>query len=95
MAKTQIAKVSEALPDAATKADPLAGLLLIPTTLSVESQIVTLTVRELFQLEKGSVVASAQAAGANVPLYIGKKLIAWGEFQVVGENLALRVAELA
>lgn len=75
--------------------DPLAAVLLVPTTLSVEVQIGKLNVRELFRLEKGSVVASVQAAGANVPLYVGKKLIAWGEFQVVGENLALRVAELA
>ena len=75
--------------------DPLTALLQVPTTLSVDVQVVNLNVRELFRLEKGSVVASVQMAGANVPLYVGKKLIAWGEFQVVGENLALRVAELA
>jgi flagellar motor switch protein FliN len=95
MAGLQTAKAAEPLAKSADNVDLLAGMLLVPTTLSVEVQVVNLNVRELFRLEKGSVVASVQTAGANVPLYVGKKLIAWGEFQVVGENLALRVAELA
>lgn len=75
-------------------ADPMHDFLLVPATLSVEAAVVNLNVGEMFRLEKGSIVTSGQSAGANVPLYVGKKLIAWGEFQVVGESLALRIAEL-
>lgn len=76
-------------------ADPLAGLSRVPAFLTVEVPVVGLTVRDLFRLEKGSIIATAQSTGANVPLRIGGRLLAWGEFQVAGERLALRVAELA
>jgi flagellar motor switch/type III secretory pathway protein FliN len=80
---------------AAQSADPLSGLSRVPAFLTVEVPVVGLTVRDLFRLEKGSIVATAQSTGANVPLRIGGRLLAWGELQVAGERLALRVAELA
>jgi flagellar motor switch/type III secretory pathway protein FliN len=70
-------------------------MLSVHATLSVEVSIVRLTVRELYCLEKGSLVGSSAASGENVPLLAGGKLIAWGEFQVIRDNLALRIAELA
>ncbi len=70
-------------------------LLLVATVVTVEVPVTKLTVREVFRLHVGSVLGAAQLSGAHVPLLIGGKLIAWGEFQVVGEHLALRVAELA
>jgi flagellar motor switch/type III secretory pathway protein FliN len=94
MADAQPAKVPEVHANIPPSGDPFAQVMLVPATLTVEVPVVNLSVRELFRLEKGSVVASAQSAGANLPLFVSKKLIAWGEFQVVGENLALRVAEL-
>jgi flagellar motor switch protein FliN/FliY len=75
--------------------DPWAGLLHISTSIAIDASIVGLTVRELFRLEKGSVVATAQPVGSNVPVQVGGSLIGWGEFQVVGDRLAVRVAELA
>jgi len=79
----------------APPADAWPEMLRVHATLSVEVPIVQLTVRELYRLEKGSVVASGAPAGENVPLLAGGKLIAWGEFQVLGDNIALRIAELA
>jgi flagellar motor switch/type III secretory pathway protein FliN len=70
-------------------------LLLVATLVTVEVPIAKLTVRELFRLHAGSVVAASQLSGAHVPAVIGGKVFAWGEFQVVGEHLALRIAELA
>ncbi len=75
--------------------DPLASFLHIPAAITVEVPVVALTVRELFRLEKGSIVATLQPAGANVPVNIAATLVAWGEFQVFGEKLAVRLAELA
>lgn len=80
---------------AATASDPWAGFLHVSTIVAVDAAIVGLTVRELFRLERGSIVATAQPVESNVPLRAGGSLIGWGEFQVVGEKLAVRVAELA
>lgn len=82
-------------PAAARVEDPWAGYLHVSASIAVDAAIVGLTVRELFRLEKGSIVATAQAVESNVPMHAGGALIGWGEFQVVGDRLAVRVAELA
>lgn len=74
--------------------DPFAGFMHIPAPLTVEVPVIALTVRDLFRLEKGSIVTTSQPAGANVPVHIAKALVAWGEFQVFGDKLAVRLAEL-
>lgn len=79
----------------ADSTDPLAKFLHVPLKVSAEAIVTGLTVRELFRLDKGSIVTTSQSSIANLPLYAGKKLIAWGEFQVVGTRLAFRVGELA
>lgn len=75
--------------------DPWAGYLHVSTSLAADAAVVGLTVRELFRLEKGSIVATGQPVESNVPMRAGGALIGWCEFQVVGERLAVRVAELA
>ena len=105
MAQTLPQASTPALPEAGTEtvpagklltlADPLSSFSRVPAVLTVEAAVVGLTVRELFRLEKGSIVATSQLTGANVPLRVGGRLLAWGEFQVAGERLALRIAELA
>ena len=74
--------------------EPFAAFLHIPAPVTVEVRVVALTVRDLFRLEKNSIVATSQSAGANIPVHIAKALVAWGEFQVFGERLAVRLAEL-
>jgi len=88
---TPVSATVPALPGAN---DPFAAFMHIPAPLTVEVPVVGLTVRDLFRLEKGSIVTTSQPAGANVPIQIGKALVAWGEFQVFGEKLAVRMAEL-
>jgi flagellar motor switch/type III secretory pathway protein FliN len=88
---TPVESPTPALPPAH---DPFAPFLHIHAPVTVEVPVVALTVRELFRLEKGSVVATSQSAGANVPVQIAGTLIAWGEFQVFSEKLAVRLAEL-
>jgi flagellar motor switch/type III secretory pathway protein FliN len=91
---------AETAPEAAAAAaaapeDPLARFSEVSVRISVEARIVGLTVRELFRLEKGSIVTTSSSANASLPLYVGKKMIAWCEFQVADEKLGVRVAELA
>jgi flagellar motor switch/type III secretory pathway protein FliN len=81
-------------PDA-NGADGLVSFYRVPAFLSVEVPVVGLTVRDLFRLNKGSIVSTAQAMGANVPVKVGGRLLAWCEFQVAGDRIACRIAELA
>jgi len=70
-----------------------AGLL--PCVLSVDVPLRTFTVRDLLQLEPGSVVESKSVNGADVPVLVNARLIGWAEFEVMGHRLAIRVTELA
>jgi len=69
-----------------------AGLL--PCILSVDVPLAHFTVRDLLQLEPGSIVESRIVNGGDVPVYTNKRLIGWAEFEVVGPRLAIRLTEL-
>jgi flagellar motor switch/type III secretory pathway protein FliN len=46
------------------------------------------------QLETNSVIDSHWQLLADVPLRVNGELIAWGEFEVVGDRLGIRLIEL-
>jgi flagellar motor switch/type III secretory pathway protein FliN len=69
-----------------------AGLL--PCVLSVDVPLKELTVRDLLQMEPGTIVESKNVNGADVPVLVNSRLIAWAEFEVVGPRLGIRLTEL-
>lgn len=78
----------------AKELDCWAELLRATGTLSVDLAVVGLTVRELYRMVPGALVATAVLEAATVPVRLNGQLIAFGEFQVVGERLAVRIAEI-
>ncbi len=70
-------------------------LLLVKATVAADLAIANLTVGDLFRLDKGSILATSHLSGTNVPLLVGGRVLAWGEFQVNGDTLGVRVAEMA
>jgi len=80
-------------------ADPLAERWVrveaLPCVLSVEIPVPGFTVADLVQLERGGIVATRWTVGQDVPLRANDQLIAWSEFEVVQNRLAVRLTELA
>ena len=76
-------------------ADPWAHLEGLPCLLTVEIPVSAFTVGDLVHLAPGRIVATRWVAGLDVPLRINGELIAWSEFEVVGDRLAVRMTELA
>jgi flagellar motor switch/type III secretory pathway protein FliN len=68
---------------------------LLPCVLSVDVPLKDFTVRDMLQLEKGSLVESRSVNGADVPVMVNSQLIGWAEFEVVGQRLAIRLTGLA
>jgi flagellar motor switch/type III secretory pathway protein FliN len=81
-------------PEAAKELDCWSELLRATGTLSVDLAVVGLTVRELYRMVPGALVATPVLEAATVPVRLNGQLIAFGEFQVVGERLAVRIAEI-
>jgi len=75
--------------------DPWARVESLPCVLSVEVPVPGFTVADLVRLAKGRVIATNWIVGQDVPLRINGEVVAWIEFEVVREHLAVRLTELA
>jgi len=51
------------------------------------------TIADLLALKQGSIVETACRHTSDVPLRVNHLLIAWTEFEVVGDRLAVRITE--
>jgi flagellar motor switch protein FliN/FliY len=76
-------------------ADPWLRVEPLPCLLTIEISVPGFTVADLVQLACGRIIATRSTVGQDVPLRINGELIAWSEFEVVQNRLAVRLTELA
>jgi flagellar motor switch/type III secretory pathway protein FliN len=81
---------------AAVLKEPNPGKLLpwLPCTLALEVAVVGFTVGSLLKLTEGSLVQTTCHQSTDIPLQVNGILMAWTEFEVVGERLAARITDL-
>jgi len=75
--------------------DPTVAFGWVPCLLSLEVPVTHFTVGDLLRLKKGSIVETASHQASDIPLRANGLLIAWTEFEVIGNQLAVRITELA
>ena len=63
--------------------------------LDVMVRVPLFRVRDLLALEKGTVVETEHDHTQDVPVQSGGALLAWAEFEVVNDGLAVRLTRLA
>jgi flagellar motor switch protein FliN/FliY len=81
--------------DATAKSSPNLELLLdVRVQLTVELGACQIPMRDVLQLNTGSVVKLEKAAQAPVELYANQKLIARGEVVVVDDSYGVKITEL-
>ncbi len=66
----------------------------LPCMLGLEIPVVGFTVDTLLKLKPGSLVETACHQSTDLPLRVNGVLMAWTEFEVVGERLAARITDL-
>ena len=69
-------------------------LLDIPLEISVEVGRSRILVRDLLQLQEGSLIELDKLAGEPLDLYVNSRLIARGEAVVVNEKFGLRLTDV-
>jgi flagellar motor switch/type III secretory pathway protein FliN len=79
---------------AAKKPGPELMLPWLPCTLALEVAVVGFTVGSLLRLRPGSLVQTSCHQSTDIPLQVNGMLMAWTEFEVVGERLAARITDL-
>ena len=80
--------------DGAGKDVNLDVILDVPVTLSMEVGRTRIPIRNLLQLNQGSVVELERAAGEPLDVYINGTLIAHGEVVVVNEKFGIRLTDV-
>ncbi len=63
--------------------------------ITLDLPVVDFTIRSLLELRAGAIVETACKATSDVPVRVNGTLIGWTEFEVIGNNLAVRITELA
>ena len=66
----------------------------LPVELDVCVPVRNFRVQHLLALEPGHVIESLWPHGNDVPLTAGEVQLAWSEFEVIDEHLAVRVTRL-
>jgi flagellar motor switch/type III secretory pathway protein FliN len=66
----------------------------LPCTLALEVPLVNFTVEHLLKLQPGSLVYTGCHQSSDLPLNVNNILMAWTEFEVVGDRLAARITDL-
>ena len=64
-------------------------------TLSVDLSLCRFSVRDLLQLEVGAILETNHVNGSDVRVVVNTQLVAWAEFDVVAQRVAVRITELA
>jgi flagellar motor switch/type III secretory pathway protein FliN len=75
--------------------DPWAHLLDVSCQLTADLPIAGFKVRDLLRLAPHFVLGSQLKTAADVPVRVNGTLVAWCEFEVVGNRLAVRITAIA
>lgn len=72
---------------------PLLSQMTVAVTVGIP--IANFKIRDLLLLQTGQIVESSWAHTEDIPLKAGHVHVAWGEFEVVDQNLMVRLTRLA
>ena len=74
--------------------EPLSLLLDLTLPVPVQLGRRSMSVQEVLQLGRGSVVQLERLAGEPVDIYVGERLFAQGEVVVLGEHFGVRITRV-
>jgi flagellar motor switch protein FliN len=81
-------------PRAGTEQKSLDFVLDIPLQLTVELGRAKLLVKDVLQLNQGSVVELTKLAGEPLDVFVNSKLVARGEAVVINEKFGIRLVDI-
>ena len=65
----------------------------VPLDISVELDQRILTLREVLELDTGSVIGMRRSAGENIDILIGGVVIAFGEIVIIENTMGVRITD--
>ncbi len=65
----------------------------VPVKVEVELDRRILSVQEILQLRRGSVIKMSRSAGENIDILIGGSLIGFGEIVIIEDLMGVRITD--
>lgn len=76
-----------------TPSEEIAHLADVPVRVETELDRKTMKIREILDLEPGSVVWLTRLAGENLDIYIGGALVGFGEIVIIESTMGVRITD--
>ena len=75
--------------------EQIAHIADVPVTVEVELDRRIMTMREVLELEPGSVIKMSRSAGENIDLSIGGALVGFGEIVIIEDTVGVRITDFS
>ena len=92
--QVELEKLEDESDDSSTGNEKLDAILDIPVTISMEVGRSNITIRNLLQLNQGSVIELDRVAGEALDVLVNGTLIAHGEVVVVNDKFGIRLTDV-
>lgn len=76
-----------------TPLEEVAGIQDVPLEICVELDRRFLKIRDILELQEGSIIELTRSAGENIDIYMGKKMVASGEIVIVENTMGVRITD--
>lgn len=76
-----------------TPADAISHFADIPIDVEVELDRKPMTLREILELNPGSVVKLTRSAGENLDLFVSGTLVGYGEIVIIEDIMGVRITD--
>lgn len=78
---------------AMTTAEQIALLLDVTLDLEVELDRRVMRMREVLELEEGSVIRMTRSAGENIDIIVGGSVVGFGEIVIIEDTMGVRITD--
>jgi flagellar motor switch protein FliN/FliY len=78
-----------------TVREQIAHLSDIPVTVDIELDRRVMTMRQVLELEAGSVIKMSRSAGENIDVLVGGTLVGFGEIVIIEETVGVRITDFS
>ena len=76
-----------------TPLEEVAHIANVPVEIEVQLDRRWMKLSEILALEEGSVIEMNRSAGENIDVFIGKKLVAFGEIVIIETTMGVRITD--
>jgi flagellar motor switch protein FliN/FliY len=76
-----------------TSHEEIAGFEEIPMDVQVELDRKTMTMKQVLELETGSVIRMTRSAGENIDVLVGGTVVAFGEIVIIEDSTGVRITD--